>query len=147
MTRKDGQYRIVGAAWANAAAYAIQAAIAFRFSQRFYPIPYERGRIVRAVGAALLGYASAWLVPDLPALPGGLTRGTTVLLVTGSSLWATGFFNAAELQWLRSLWGHRARREPITTAPDSTEMGGEIVSVDVPDTVIPPRDADSPQKR
>ena len=35
------RFGILGAAWANAAAYAVQAAVAYRFSQRFYPIAYE----------------------------------------------------------------------------------------------------------
>lgn len=133
-------YGILGAAWANGAAYAIQSAIAFRFSQRFYPISYERGRIARAVGAALAGYAAAWLLPDMTSLAGVLARGTTVLVVMVGLLWITGFFNAAELQWLNSLRLRRGGRAPVTTAPDATEMAGEIVSVDVPDEVIePPR--------
>lgn len=135
------KFGIVGAAWANGAAYAIQAALAFRFSQRFYPIPYERGRIARAVGAALVGYTTGWLLPDMPALLGVLVRGTAVATVTFAGLWISGFFSAGELQWLSSLWRHRARREPVTTSPDSTEMAGEIVSVDVPDEVIAPPDA------
>jgi O-antigen/teichoic acid export membrane protein len=131
-------YGILGAAWANGAAYAIQAAIAFRFSQRFYPIVYERGRIARAVGAALLAYGTAWLLPAMPALAGVLARGTTVLVVMTGLLWVTGFFNTAELQWLDSLRRRGGGRAPVTTAPDSTEMAGEIVSVDVPDEVIEP---------
>jgi O-antigen/teichoic acid export membrane protein len=131
-------YGILGAAWANGAAYAIQAGIAFRFSQRFYPIAYERGRIARAVGAALLAYATAWLLPAMPALAGVLARGTTVLVVMTGLLWVTGFFNTAELQWLDSLRRRAGGRAPVTTAPESTEMAGEIVSVDVPDEVIEP---------
>lgn len=131
-------YGILGAAWANGAAYAIQSAIAFRFSQRFYPISYERGRIARAVGAALAGYAAAWMLPDMTSLAGVLARGTTVLVVMVGLLWITGFFNAAELQWLNSLRLRRGGRAPVTTAPDATEMAGEIVSVDVPDEVIEP---------
>ena len=137
-------YGILGAAWANGAAYAIQSAIAFRFSQRFYPISYERGRIARAVGAALLGYAAAWTLPDMTSLAGVLARGTTVLVVMVGLLWITGFFNAAELQWLNSLRRRRGRA-PVTTAPEATEMAGEIVSVDVPDEVIEPPPARRPR--
>ena len=35
------RFGIIGAAWANGAAYAIQAAVAYRLSQRFYPVRYE----------------------------------------------------------------------------------------------------------
>src|SRR5262249_16974277 len=35
------RYGIVGAAWANGAAYGVQAALGCSFSQRFYPIQYE----------------------------------------------------------------------------------------------------------
>ena len=131
-------FGILGAAWANGAAYAVQAAIAFRFSQRFYPIPYERGRIIRAVTAALVGYAAATLPPPMPALAGVVVRGGIVLGVTGGLLWLTGFFNAAELRWLNGLRQRRGRRAPVTTTPESTEMAGEIVSVDVPEALIPP---------
>lgn len=131
-------FGILGAAWANGAAYAVQAAIAFRFSQRFYPIPYERGRIIRAVTTALAGYAVATLPPPMPALAGVLVRGGIVLGVTGGLLWLTGFFNAAELRWLNGLRQRRGGRTPVTTTPESTEMAGEIVSVDVPEALIPP---------
>ena len=35
------RYGMIGAAWANAAAYAVQAGLAFTFSQRVYPVRYE----------------------------------------------------------------------------------------------------------
>ena len=128
---------MLGAAWANGAAYAIQSAIAFRFSQRFYPIRYEHGRIGRAVGGALVGYGAAWLLPPMHPAAGVLARGSTVVAVMGGLLWVTGFFNAAELRWLNSLRERRRSERPVTTAPDATEMAGEIVSIDVPDEVIP----------
>jgi O-antigen/teichoic acid export membrane protein len=131
-------YGMLGAAWANGAAYAIQSAIAFGFSQRFYPITYERGRIARAVGAALLGYLLARLLPPVPALAGILARGTIVLSTVVAMLWMTGFFNTAELRWLNSLRQRQRAQGPVTTRPDSTEMAGEIVSVDVPDALITP---------
>jgi O-antigen/teichoic acid export membrane protein len=131
-------YGMLGAAWANGAAYAIQSAIAFRFSQRFYPITYERGRIARCIGAALLAYVLARLLPSMPPLAGVLARGTAVIVVMLGVLWGTGFFNTAELRWLNALRQMRGRRAPVTTAPDATEMAGEIVSVDVPDELIKP---------
>jgi O-antigen/teichoic acid export membrane protein len=127
------QFGMMGAAWANAAAYAVQAAIAYHFSQRFYPVTYERGRILRAVGAALLAYLAARLIPDMPAYAGLLVRGTTVVAVMSTTLWVTGFFNAAELRMLQGLVRRRRDSIPVTPPVDATEMAGEIVSVDVPD--------------
>ena len=44
---------IVGAAWANGIAYAMQAGLGYVLSQRFYPIAYEWGeRVVIAASAA-----------------------------------------------------------------------------------------------
>src|SRR5207302_7578221 len=47
---------IVGAAWANGAAYAVQAGLGYAFSQRFYPITYEWARVTRVCGAAAVAY-------------------------------------------------------------------------------------------
>jgi O-antigen/teichoic acid export membrane protein len=133
-------YGLIGAAWATGAAYAIQSGIAYHFSQRFYPIRYERGRIVRAVGAALLGYLVAAALPPMPAILGVLARGTTVVVVMALALWVTWFFRPGELLWLSSMRRAPRSRAPVTVAPDATEMAGEIVSVDVPDQVIARRE-------
>jgi O-antigen/teichoic acid export membrane protein len=126
---------MVGAAWANGASYAVQCGIAYHFSQRFYPIPHERARIARALAAALFAYALASYLPPMPALAGLLVRGAAVIAVMGGILWMAGFFNADELRWLNDLRQLR-RRKPVTRTADATEMGGEIVSVDVPDDLI-----------
>ena len=97
------------------AAYAIQSAIAFRLSQRFYPIPYERRRIALAVGAALLAFFLARLLPPMPAILAVLARGLSVVAVMSVALWLTGFFNADELRWLNALRQQRGRGAPLTT--------------------------------
>ena len=58
------RYGIMGAAYANGIAYAAQAAIAYRFSQRFYPMSYERGRIVRVLAAAVARLRRRARAPD-----------------------------------------------------------------------------------
>jgi O-antigen/teichoic acid export membrane protein len=132
------RYGMLGAAWANGTAYAVQAGIAFGFSQRFYPIRYERGRLARAAGAAALGYLVAVSLPDMPPMTGILVRGTTVVALMAGLLWTTRFFNTQELRWLNGL-----RRRPggraVTAASDATEMVGEIVSIDVPDQAVTTR--------
>jgi O-antigen/teichoic acid export membrane protein len=133
---------IVGAGWANAAAYAAQAALGYVLSQRFYPIAYEWGRILRVCSAAAVACVVALLVPAVrPAIdphrtiawvPDVLTRGTTVVVVYAGLLAATGFFHGEELERLRAL---RSRRQPPPArplrAPDSTEMAGEVVATDI----------------
>jgi len=126
---------IIGAAWANAAAYALQAAVAFGFSQRFYPVAYEYRRVSRAIAAALVAYIVARALPIMPAAAGVLTRGATVIAVMAGLLWVTRFFNAEELRALNALRLRRAsRRGP--PPPETTELAGEIVAVDVPDNTF-----------
>src|SRR5690606_26743268 len=75
------RFGMIGAAWANAAAYALQAGLAFRFSQRCFPVRYETRRIATivlcAVAAALCGRA----LPEVPPIAGVLMRGAAVVVV------------------------------------------------------------------
>jgi Na+-driven multidrug efflux pump len=136
------RFGLVGAAWANGAAYAVQAVLGYAFSQRFYPIAYEWARIGRVAGAAIAAYVAARLLPSihlvadqrssLAPVPDLLARGTTVVVVFVGLLAVTGFFQADELRRLRSL---RRRGEPAPVASlrsaDSTEMAGEVVATDI----------------
>ena len=134
-------YGIVGAAWANGAAYAVQAGLGYAFSQRFYPIAYEWGRIIRVCLAGLAAYVAAIMLPSirivadtrstLAPLPDLLARGGTVIVVFVGLLAMTRFFHADEL---RRLGAMRRRSAPVAAtnrAPDSTEMAGEIVATDI----------------
>ena len=114
------RFGMIGAAWANGAAYALQASIAFGFSQRFYPVAYEYGRVSRAIAAAIVAYAAARALPVMPAIAGVLTRGATVIVVMSALLWLTGFFNADELRVLNGLRA-RAPRHPCRS-PETTEL-------------------------
>jgi O-antigen/teichoic acid export membrane protein len=132
---------IVGAGWANAIAYAVQAALGYMLSQRFYPIAYEWGRIVRICAAATAGYLAGIAVPSihlpvdprsaLAAVPDLLARGTVVVAVFGGLLAITGFFHAAELRAVATLL--RKARPPATRirAADSTEMAGDVIATDL----------------
>ncbi len=127
------RYGIFGAAWANAAAYATQAAMAYGFSRRFYPIDYEWARLARVTAAAALAYVAARQLREMPALAGLLARGVVVIAVMTAVLGATRFFHRSEVDLLRRL----IRRRPgvtVATAPaETTEFAGEIVATDVPD--------------
>jgi O-antigen/teichoic acid export membrane protein len=128
------RFGIIGAAWANGAAYAVQAALAFHYSQRFYPVRHEYGRIGRVVIAALFAFLIARALPAMPAVFGILARGTTVVVVMSALLWLTNFFNPEELRALSSV---RMRRGPPPIAtPETTELAGEIVSVEIPDEAV-----------
>ncbi len=146
------RYGIVGAAWANGASYATQAVLGFTFSQRFYRIDYEWGRLARVALIAIAAAMLARMLPDIrlpgvdprasmASIPDVLVRGTTVVVVYGGLLAMTGFFNADELRWLRAL-RNRKPAPVVTPAPDSTEMAGEIVATDVVNSseVITPSD-------
>jgi O-antigen/teichoic acid export membrane protein len=126
------RFGIIGAAWANGAAYAMQAALAFRFSQRFYPVGYEYGRISRAVIAALIAFIVAKTLPAMPAAIGIAVRGTVVVVIMSSLLWVTGFFNADEIRALSTLRGRLKPSSSVRPA-ETTELAGEIVSVEVPE--------------
>jgi O-antigen/teichoic acid export membrane protein len=135
------RYGIVGAAWANGAAYAMQAALGFVFSQRFYPIAYEWGRLGRIGVTGVIAYATARLLPSvhiagvdprssMAPLPDLLLRGLTVVAVFVGLLASSGFFHAAELRRLSSL--RRGKSVARVGLPqDSTERAGEIVATDV----------------
>ena len=125
------RFGIIGAAWANGAAYAVQAGLAFYFSQRFYPVQHEYGRIVRVIAAALLAFMIARALPAMSPAFGLVARGTIVVVVMCALLWLTRFFNAEELRGLSAL-RKRERRPPIATT-ETTELAGEIVSVELPE--------------
>ena len=139
------RYGIVGAAWANGATYALQAAIALHLSQRFYPIQYEHGRIFRAVTAALAAFVAASMVPALEPIAGVLVRGSVVVVVMAGLLWTTKFFKADELRAINALRLRLRGQQPVTAPPDTTEMAGEIVGAELPDEAVRAPGKEGPQ--
>ena len=125
------RFGMMGAAWANAIAYAIQALLAFRFSQRFYPVEYEARRIATLAGAALAACLIARALPGMPPVAGVLVRGATVVVLYAAALGVAGFFRADELRALRALRRRRSA-QPEPQAPEVTELAGEIVAADMP---------------
>jgi O-antigen/teichoic acid export membrane protein len=134
------RFGIMGAAYANGIAYAAQAALAYHFSQRFYPVRYETGRLARVVVAAVLAYVAARSLPQVQPIVGVLSRGTTVIVVMAAGMWLGGFFRPEELRVLEIVRRARARAPaPVTPPADTTEFAGEIVATDVPDEgIVPP---------
>jgi O-antigen/teichoic acid export membrane protein len=132
---------IIGAAWANGVAYAVQAMLGFVLSQRFYRIQYEWGRIARVCAAGVVAYVAATALPPLPLkiephrtvawVPDALMRGTMVVVVFTGLLALTGFLHPEEMARLRALRGRGAPGRLSTRPPDSTEMAGEIGGTDI----------------
>jgi O-antigen/teichoic acid export membrane protein len=132
------RFGIIGAAWANAAAYGLQAAVAYALSQRFYPIKYETGRVTRVCAAVAIAYGAAIAMPAAAPLAGVLVRGSTVVVVMATLLGITGFFRPDEMRVVRSMAQSIRRRQPaspVTTRLETIEMAGEIVTTDIPDNV------------
>jgi O-antigen/teichoic acid export membrane protein len=127
------RWGILGAAWANAAAYAFQAAIAFRLSQRFYPVRYETGRLVRVASAAFVACVTARALPAPGPLAGVMLRGATVVIVMSGLLAATGFFRPDEIRALAALRRKRGPPSAVPPPPETIELAGEIVAADLPD--------------
>ena len=69
----------------------------------------------------------------MPSWAGVPVRGLTVILVMGGLLAATRFFNPEELRSLNALRRSRSRGRTAAAATDTTELAGEIVTVDLPD--------------
>jgi O-antigen/teichoic acid export membrane protein len=122
------RYGIIGAAWATAAAYAVQASIAFALSQRFYPVTYELGRLFRVLACATAAFVSGAALPAMPPLAGVLARGTTVVMIMVTLLWVTRFFKGEELRALNTMRLRAlAARRPVAAASEPIEKAGEII--------------------
>ena len=135
------RYGIVGAAWANGAAYAVQAGLGYHLSQRFYAISYEWDRIARACVAAVIATIAGRSIPHVALnvdprstmahLPDVLTRGAAVIVTFAGLLALTRFFHPEELRRLRALRGRGTAARTRVASADSTEMAGEIVATDI----------------
>jgi O-antigen/teichoic acid export membrane protein len=130
------RYGMMGAAYANAAAYAVQAGLAFVFSQRVYPVRYEYGRLARAIGAAAVAFVAGASVPALPAWAALIVRSLVVVTVFAGLLGISRFFKREELQILARLRPGAAR---VSAGPAETiELAGEIVAADLPEPDVLP---------
>ena len=134
------RYGVMGAAWANALAYATLAAVTVTFSMKVYPISYEWSRLLRIVVAGIVGYVlSSWLVPAwMAAWLGLILRGAVAAGGYLATLFVSGFFHAGELRVLQDVRA-RVLARPRPAAPidrGGVEMAGDVLAADPePDTV------------
>jgi O-antigen/teichoic acid export membrane protein len=150
------RYGMLGAAWANAIAYATLAAVTIGFSWRLYPIPYEWSRLLRIAAAAGMAYwvASRLLPSSMPPVIGILARGSATVGVYAAALFLTGFFHAGEIKALKDIRRRAVKRQaPPVTDTDQVEMAGEIVATAhepgerLEEVLRPPVNQDSPASR
>ena len=131
------RYGIAGAALANTVAYATLAAVAFRFSRRFYPIRYERRRLAVAVMAGAVAYLVARLLPmDSPSVAGLVARRIIVLATFTGALFAAGFFVHGELAMLAALGSRIRSRRTIEAPVETTDMAGEVTAAPLTDAAV-----------
>ena len=121
-------FGMLGAAWANALSYSVLLIVATGFSQRFYRIGYEWGRLARIVGAGVIAYLVPIAVVSETLAPweGLLLKGGLVIAIFPAVLYLTGFLRPSELKQLR-----RARlREVQATTAHTSESTVEIERID-----------------
>jgi len=122
-------YGMYAAAWTHVAGFAILAVTVYFYSEKWYPIPYEWGRLLKIVLATGLTLAAAWSVgwafdqsvymPYAELVVSSLAQAPT-LLVFPIVLFATGFFTPGERAKmggaLRRLSGRRGVPQPAVAA-------------------------------
>jgi O-antigen/teichoic acid export membrane protein len=131
------RFGAMGAAWANAVAYAVLAVVAMRFSQRVYPVKYEWGRLARLAIAGGVAFALTLLIPPdvMPAWLGLLVRGSIVVAAYPLVLIALGFYDRRELALVGRLVSRGRRRQaavavaPVVAHEGAIESAGAIVDV------------------
>jgi O-antigen/teichoic acid export membrane protein len=127
-------FGITGAAWANMLAYGILAFVSWRFSQRFFPVKYESGRLAKIVIAAISGVALAHvLVPAMTPIAGLLLHGTTVVVVFFGVLAWSRFFVPHEVARLAAVFSRVRRRKVLEQPVESAELAGEVVTAPTTD--------------
>ena len=108
------RFGAIGAAWTNAAAYAVLASIAFVLSQRVYPMPLEWGRLARLGVAGTVAYRRRGCCRRWPPSPGRWSADRSCAASFPAAA-ALGFYDARELRTLGRML-QRVRRRPAPTA-------------------------------
>jgi O-antigen/teichoic acid export membrane protein len=100
------RWGMMGAAWATVFSYIAMCTAAYIIDHHFFPIQYERGRIVRVVIALASTFAISRVVtPD--HLLGQVAAGLSMLLLYPATLGVLGFYTEAELDKLKSFVNRR----------------------------------------
>ncbi len=125
------RYGILGPAYANVVSYAVLATVSMYFSQRFYPMSYEWGRLVRVGAAGIAAYLLATMpLPVRMFAPLGIAvRGSIVVGSYLGCLAVTGFFQPREIvrlrQLVRQLRSTRTARKAIEQEEEAEASAGD----------------------
>ena len=113
-------FGIVGAGLALVLSYVVVLALMYFFTQRLFPVPYEWGRLIRAVGlAGLVIGLGEWLTPT-EGFP-GLAARLLFCAAYPALLLLSGFFSAAEREGLLLLTRPRELIEQAAATLRSAE--------------------------
>jgi O-antigen/teichoic acid export membrane protein len=114
-------YGLVGAGIALVGSYLVMLTLMYFVTRRFFPVPFQWGRIARIVLIAGALYAAGEVLLPTSGVEGFLSRAAVVLLFP-PLLYASGFFEADEIRYLRSLRGRvRSKLESSAEAPEDLE--------------------------
>lgn len=141
-------YGIWAAAWTSVAGFALLATSVYFYSQHWYPIRYEWGRLLKVLAATVVTLAAAWAIaaasgedvfmPYDQLLARTLMK-TPALLLFPLILWLTGFFVPSERRRLaeagRRLLGRRAGSARGAAEAD-TRTTASSVSLDAADASL-----------
>ena len=108
---------IVGAGLSLVASYLVVLALMYGFTQRLFPVPYEWGRLARAVLLAAALVAAGELLLPTEGLA-GLALRTALWLVYPLLLLAGGFLAPGERVWLARLRHPAALLASLRAAPE-----------------------------
>ncbi len=89
-----------GSAWATLICYFSMASLSYYFGQKYFKIPYEVGRIMLFIGAALLVYFLSLLTREFPQYLVYLSNFVLLLVFGGLVLVADKFMLASLKKWL-----------------------------------------------
>jgi O-antigen/teichoic acid export membrane protein len=124
------RWGMMGAAWATVFSYIAMCTAAYIIDHHFFPIQYERGRIVRVVLALASTFAISRIVtPD--HLLGQIAAGLSMLLLYPATLGVLGFYTEAELDKLKSFVNRRIgppKRKPSRAAEPSIDADDTAVN-------------------
>ncbi|HEX5070591.1 MAG TPA: lipopolysaccharide biosynthesis protein [Vicinamibacterales bacterium] len=105
------RFGVTGAAIAFLASAVTQTSVAFFFSRRFYPIPYEVGRVLRVVASGIVAaMAGLWLIPQGRPIVGLFARAGVTTAVFVALIAATGFLRKTERAFAAEVWGSMRRK-------------------------------------
>jgi O-antigen/teichoic acid export membrane protein len=118
-------FGIVGAGLALVASYLVVLVLMYGFTQRLFPVPYEWGRLGRAVLAAAALVAAGELLLPTEGFA-GLAGRVAVWLLYPAFLLGTGFFTENERRGLRALRHPAKLLERIRTDRPTPAVDGRL---------------------